>query len=190
MVGFVMQLVDNLMVYGNDTCTCMDGQVYGDKTCPKCHGTQRTKGGKGKGHCNACLRGTVVDTTKRVPCGRCNGTNSVPADRYTAIPKTVLAEILNIVPIRIHRSGRKQTFNEAYLGYGMICSVTDYGEYKQKTDEQLVEYIKKELSDDYIQACKLLDRQERLCTSIGVYCNNNGYSIMAEFDTDQPKTAS
>lgn len=185
-----IRIVDGCLVFGLEACTCAmgdnpqhAGKMPGYKPCPKCRGTNRTKGGTGKGQCRHCFQGRIVDFNTWETCGRCNGTGTNQADRYSYVPKVVMTEILRDMPIRIHRSGRRQTFNEAYLGIGLVYGCTDYGRYKQLSDEELADHVRKGMSEQSTQGTNICRKEDnRICTAIDVLCHDQGYSVQAAWE--------
>ena len=178
-----VKVVDGRFVYGLEDCTCMNGKLYGHKPCPKCHGTDRTKGGKGKGRCKACFGGKVVDNQTLVDCERCHGTGKDQATRYSYIPKELLANMVRDIPIHIHRSNRRPTFTESYLGLGLIGGVTDYGRYKSLTDGELVDKIRAEIVEHRSQCLNYEQKDTgKLLTAAHILCHDQGYSVVPSFD--------
>ena len=92
------------------------------------------------------------------------------------LPKDVISQI----PIVVSRDPyRPQTFNEAYLGFGTVYSVTDYGEHKTKTDQELIDKVREDITGGFPrgQATKFTNRKTmRLCDKIVIYTNDNGYA--------------
>ena len=170
-----IQVVEGKLVYGLEDCICTDGKIFGRKTCPACNGTNRTKGGLGKGQCTKCNFGIVVDfePAHRVACDRCNGTRKVQSTSCSYVP----IEIYRSLPFQVIRSDKSQTWNEAWLGMGCIFSVTDYGRHKNISDELLIAEARHKESS--IQACKIANSNNKLCSYVAIRCNDNGYSVVA-----------
>jgi hypothetical protein len=157
-----------------DCASCAGrGTNFGRKPCPKCHGTNRTKGGKGKGQCRYCFGGTVVDKDKRVTCKACGGSGQRKETRFDP------CDALNVFPIKVYRQDRGISFNESYLGLDCISSCTDYGAaWERDNDAELIENVK---GDRYVQACRIVKEDGTLADHIGVFVNRGGYSIRAIF---------
>jgi hypothetical protein len=163
----------NKLVFGTEEC-CMcreDGTTAGYKPCPVCFGTNRTKGGKGKGECRKCFNGRVVAPEIRVTCGTCNGTHTLQSTSTSFLPDGIYSGL----EFKVFRSERPQTWNEAYLGIGTVYGCTDYGRHQNMSDDELIADVRKHGS---VQACKI-SRDGELCKYIGIYTNRNGYSVVA-----------
>jgi hypothetical protein len=173
-----IRVVDGRLVYGLEDCRCTDGKVFGKMACPACKGTGRTKGGLGKGACRKCLFGTVVDLdpAHRVTCEQCNGARKIQSNSCSYVP----IELYYSLPFRVYRSARPQSWNEAWLGHGTVFSVTDYGRHKSLSDEQLIAEARGK--DHSIQACKIANSDGKLCGYVGIYCNDEGYSLIAVYE--------
>lgn len=169
-----MWLVDGVMQYGFDECTCMNGLVAGYKTCPDCKGTMRGKRG-GKNGCKTCYGGKVHDFVNKVTCQGCNGTYQRKASRYSQLPK----DIFRSLRFEVGKHTGNQDFNQAYLGAGYITTVTDYGRSAGMTDEQLIAEVREDKG--WLQALNVLDKDERICKAVVISRNSNGYSAKARF---------
>jgi hypothetical protein len=56
-------------------------------------------------------------------------------------------KVLETLPIKfVRRDHERQTFADAYLGYGSLVSVTDYGRYKHMTEEQFTTRVRESLT--------------------------------------------
>jgi hypothetical protein len=171
-----IRIENGKLVYGLEECFCRpDGTMSGSKPCRKCKGTRRTKGGKGKGQCTACLSGTEVDHEQRVPClYGCNGTHFKQSTSCSYLPDSIFPS-LNFV---VYRSERPQTLREKLLGMG-VYSCTDYGDHKRMTDDELIAKVKTHTS---VQATKISDKDGNVAHHIGIFCNNHGYTVGPVFE--------
>ena len=170
--GFlVMELKDCSSCYGR-------GIEFGRSNCERCLGTNKTKKGAGKGKCRDCYDGTKVDTNKVLPCRKCNGNakNFQMETPYDTIPTS---EYVDKIPFVVHRSDRRQTVAESLLGVGIV-SVSDYGAWKSLSDKELIQRAN---DRSYTQGIKLIRNKNdlRVCDRIGIFCNDNGYSVVPEF---------
>jgi len=75
--------------------------------------------------------------------------------------------------------------NESLLGFGCVYSITDYGEHKKFTDNELIDKVRD--SESFIQACKIAKDDGTLCDHVGIFCNNNGYSVRPVYNEDSTK---
>lgn len=94
-------------------------------------------------------------------------------------------DIWKTLNFKVYRSNRHQTIGESLLGLGCAWSTTDYGRHKSETDEALIENTR---NHSYIQACKFAQNDGTICDHVGIFCNDNGYSVKAVFvPTDATK---
>jgi hypothetical protein len=149
----------------------MNGKKYGSKSCNKCKGTGRTKGGLGKGQCTTCHGfKTVVDFNSLVNCDNCGGTNRVPENECNTMPNGWLLSL----PIKVLRTDRKITWGEAHLGYGLYSHI-DYGAYKRQTDEDIIASVREHKN---VQLCKVYTKEKGFATGLAVVCGDQGYSVV------------
>lgn len=74
-----------------------------------------------------------------------------------------------------------QTFNEAYLGFGCIVSVTDYGRYKALPPWELEQKARGQVRTGYSQYSHFLDDGGNEPIAIAIVLNPNGYSLKSVF---------
>jgi hypothetical protein len=137
------------------------GKFPGGK-CPVC-GTKSKEGHKVIGN-------RVID------CPICEGKGTRTEDRFDFDTIGCWKE-LHIV---IVRSEKPQSLAEAYLGVGLF-SLTDYGAYKHKTDEEIVSDIHKDRS---VQFSSYITKENQAADKLIVICNNNGYSVLPNFNKE------
>jgi len=153
------------------------GQAPTYKPCPTCQGTCRGPRG-GRNGCRRCYgMGRVIDRENREPCRTCNATGSVSESLCDYLPPGMFAALG--LPVRVIRSDRQQTWNEANLGAGCVYSCTDYGRHQKETDEAIAAEVAAHC--DRQQATKFTDRAGNLCEAVGVFCSSGGYSVRAIF---------
>lgn len=174
-----MRIDNGLLTLGTKDCFCGDGTVAKRLPCPACKGTGNGPRG-GKGGCRKCYgSGTHYDQSVRETCRVCNGAfkDAEPENLCDRLSD----EDFRAIPVRVYRSDRTQSWNEAHLGHGCVYSVTDYGAHKQMTDDELVADVR---SQSYVQATKVVDRDTmRVCDHIGVFTSDNGFSVRAVFES-------
>ena len=83
-------------------------------------------------------------------------------------------EMFKALSFKVYRSGRVQTTVESLLGVG-VYSCTDYGRHKHQTDEELIAKVREH---SYVQACKVVDKNLKVCDHVGIFTNDNGYSVI------------
>jgi hypothetical protein len=186
---------DGNMILGKRECPSCDGEkvAYEYTDCPLYWKPVRGKGYPGNRcpHCNAKNRDGHTHIDKKLTtCKRCNGSGEIDEN----ICDTISDELWKNLKFVVYRSERGQSLNESLYGFGCCWSTTDYGRWKNKTDEELIEEVREHT---YIQAINVVDRKtNKLCDHIGIFCNNSGYSVravhsaekvVAEIITERPK---
>lgn len=182
-----MELIDGKLVLGMRTCFSCDGslRVADWVTCKACAGTGKKDPRKPKGlNCPACksgascgLKGKIVEINVK-DC-RCVET-ATPGMQAENICDIVPREWIDALPIAVYRSERPQGISENLFGSGLYSCV-DYGGWQKKTDEELIADVRR--SAGYVQAIKIVRESDmRICSSIGVFCNRGGYSVMPVYE--------
>ncbi len=151
------------------------------QVCPDCNGTGNGKRG-GRNGCRKCSgMGKNIVVTKRLEtCPNCNGTGNMPENRSDCVPP----EWWNLFTFKVYRQERKQTYNEYLLGIGCVYSCTDYGTAARMSDETVIAEIKNEKGGDFLQLCKIANKENKLADHIGIFINENGYSVRPVYDSD------
>lgn len=192
-----MRVEDNIVILEPKDCThCDDDRTppgtvitaFEYKMCLKCKGT----GKRGNGRCRNCndrngyyspknprKPGFVPDYSKIATTEICTTCNGNPTDAMMEnLTDPMPVEVLRAIPIQVMRSNRPQTFNEAHLGIGTIYSVTDYGAYKNQSDDELIAKVRDDMSGFATQqACKYTRRFDmRLCDVIIIATSDNGWA--------------
>jgi len=174
-----MRIENQKLVLERQPCRSCWGEqtVPTRKVCPVCKGSRRGPRG-GRDGCRNCYDGRVYDPTDRVPCTLCtDGTE--PETRYSWLPKGEL----NKLPFGVMRESRSGTWNEEYLGYGFIVSVTDYGRAWNATDEQLLEIVRRQLTEHPTQGTTISDEELNVCPALAVILHYSGFTIGPVWDT-------
>jgi hypothetical protein len=109
-----------------------------------------------------------------IECYICNGKGVRVEDRHDYMPNGFFQSL----DFKVYRSNRPQTMNEYLLGFDCVFSCTDYGQYKSMTDEELIVHVKESTTHQY---CSVVDKDNTICDHIGIFCNDNGYSVRAVF---------
>ena len=160
------------------TYACIDRKTF--SYCIKARCPNNKTGKRGNTH--------DVKPSDIVTCGNCNGTGEVMEDVCSYVPFS----LLDNVPVRVIRSNHRQSFAEAYLGVGLWSS-TDYGRHKAQTDEELINQVREAKSFQPIKVVKKLPELEKyvsrydltLPKAIVILCNDNGYSVLAEYAKEE-----
>lgn len=176
-----MRLENNKLVLERRECWHCHGsrRVSGWVNCEVCKGTGKQRSNK---RCSACantfhnqdLRGKVCKSDM-LDCTICTDDGTVSETRTDCVPE----EIYQGLTFKVYRSSRHQTYGENLLApRGSIYSLTDYGEYKNKTDEQIIAAVR---SHGHVHACQIFDETNTLCDHVGIFCNSGGYSVIPVF---------
>lgn len=149
--------------------------------CPECHGTGRGKRG-GQSGCKQChgARRIIAPTDKIETCPNCNGTGKMPENNCDCVPSAWW----NLFTFKVYRQQRKQTYNEYLLGLGCVYSCTDYGTAASMSDEAVISKIKSEENGHFLQLCKIANKENKLADHIGIFINENGYSVRPVYESD------
>lgn len=195
-----MRVENNILILEPKDCTTCDDErtpegkiiaLFEYNLCPKCKGT----GKRGNGRCRECndrngyysrvaprRPGYVPDYSRIADIETCPTCGGNPHNAMQEnLTDRIDLDIIRALPFEVlHADARRQTFNEAYLGIGTVYSVTDYGRYRNETDEQIIEHVKSGLNP---QACNYADREtHELCKKIVILTSNNGYSAYARWE--------
>lgn len=178
-----MRVENGKLVYATTTCwTCNGTGAYRpNHPCPR---YDRPQNGQPCPHCGSTTKHGhhYLPDGQDVTCGRCQGTGKVPENRYDYLP----SEIVTAIPLVVVRSNRAITFNESYLGIGCLWSSVDYGAHRRLSDEALAEKIRSDMSQGHsVQACHVVDKEDRLPPFIAICCNNQGYSVRSAWELPQ-----
>ena len=175
-----MHVQDGLLFVGLCYCwSCNDEGVIFPHRKP-CEYRWR---GKHPKSCNHCLSGEVTDRSRPEVCRQCNGEKRVQGTLGASLP----VHIWESLEFRVYRSNRKQSYNENLLGFGCIVSVTDYGEHRKKTDEELIADVKRKGCVKGINVAEAVNKERtigKLCNHVGIFCSDQGYSVRAVFESD------
>jgi predicted RNA-binding Zn-ribbon protein involved in translation (DUF1610 family) len=168
-----MKIVNGIIQYEMRECImCVNSATPGKRAvshiCPNDGTPQR---GKACATCGATTkRHSYYKTGEIVPCGYCKGTMQVLETSTDYASK----EIWNSLEFKVFRSERAQTMRESLFGLG-VYSCTDYGDHKKLTDSELIEKVR---NSGPHQVCKFINELGKIL-SIGIFCNSNGYSVVA-----------
>ena len=168
-----MRVENGKLILEKRKCSCNDGIVTYYDACPNNYKVVRGKyPGNKCPHCGAKNKwdhksiGSHEET-----CPRCNGAAILDESRYDSIPD----ELWQSLTFKVYRSNRRASWAEQWLGLGCYSTV-DYGAYKKLTDAEI---IAKNREHHYIQACKVCNKDLIMCDHIGIFCHDQGYSVVA-----------
>lgn len=176
-----MKVENGRMVYEPRACYSCEGKGSRDYyvLCPRRGQANNKEPGR---VCSACGAKNKHDHrtvgTEHRQCESCQGEGWPMETAYDTVPKEILQEL----PVKIYRSNRHQTWIEANLGGGLV-SITDYGDHKKLTDEQLIAKVREDFRGT--QAISgIVSRADhgRMCVHIGVLTSDNGYTVIGVFE--------
>lgn len=172
-----MNIENGKAVFERVTCWDCSGTrvVTRNQLCPNWNKPQK---GKACPHCGSKTKhGHQTVGEHQTNCSRCDLEGKIQEDRFSHIPSDWWKDYaLNKVKIEVTRINRGQTFNEAYLGIGVIGSCTDYGELWNLSDEQ-IEAQKHHLlaSHSPVQYVGIVDKENNVANSFTLVVKNQGY---------------
>lgn len=174
-----MRIDDGTIVLETRPCYGCDGSgtIASRTKCVACYGSGNGPRG-GRGGCRKCHgSGIGHDHDNRATCISCDGIGQRPED----LCDRVNDEDMQAFTLSVYRSDRAQSWNEAHMGHGCVYSCTDYGEHARMTDDELIARVRRSLKG--VQATKIANRAMQVCDHIGIFCNDNGYSVRAVFES-------
>lgn len=177
-----MKIVDGKLVLETRTCwNCNGTQLINEWIkCPQCNGTGKQSNRR---NCLLCRNQRVLGKTPSVVLSKGTGhcTSCTDGIMPEAIGDYAPQEMWQSLNFVVYRSDRQQQLVEKLFGFG-CWSVTDYGDHKHLTDESLIAAVRYASTGRHsIQACKFVKEDFTVCNHIGIFCNNQGYSVVAVF---------
>lgn len=146
--------------------------------CPRWGKAQR---GKVCVHCGSKSKSHNTVGTKEKQCHICNGVGAYTATLYDHLDLSPLAEYIRFT---MDSKTSEPTFNESYLGFGLLCGTTDYGAYIKRNRNNrdaifadIKERIVKEIS--HRQSGNVLSHDGYLVREIAIITNPSGWSAIA-----------
>lgn len=176
-----MIVKDGFLIMGKKDCFCGNGTVHRRVDCDVCKGTGKGIRG-GRDGCKNCHGGGRVLTDKDpLVCKTCQGDykDHRSEDVYDYAP----VDILLSIPVRVVHKQRTQSWAEQYIGLGLY-SCTDYGRYKDMSDEELIAHVRSGNSFRRTQALNIADKDKdnKLCDYVAIVTADNGYSVIGVWD--------
>lgn len=153
-------------------------------SCPKNWQTVRKYGGKcpdcgSKNQHNHKLIGS-----HEIVCDTCNGTGVDKNNNYDNLDLSVLVDYIKVSVI--DNAQRRMTFNESYLGFGIVAGCTDYGAYRERANKMggdLVAYFTAKMKEDFArrftQAGNLVSKDGYLATDLVIFTASSGWSAVS-----------
>jgi hypothetical protein len=159
--------------------SCEDGKEYEyTKQCHECNGQKRFLKGKRRYACKTCKGSGYVMRDERLEtgaCTRCKGTRQVPLTAYDSMTdedkEWIFANLFNFEKPYARPTS---SFNEGYLGLGIVCGVTDYGRYQKMTPDEFYQEVKENFMRGYNQYVSIL-KDGKLPAEILIKKGNSGW---------------
>ena len=179
--GYTYNIETREITFTQKVCWNCKGNKLAERgvLCPRNGRKQR---GKACEHCGSRSADNHKSVGKKwAECHTCEGTGTETCDDYSSLDMSALLEFINIVSLDGLRSA---SFNESYLGRGIIGGCTDYGRYLNETDgtiESVIAYARRESVErnSHTQALNLIDKDNRLITTAVLKMNRDGWSLFS-----------
>ena len=158
---------------------CEDGKDYQYvETCYTCNGEKFSLKGKRRYACKTCRGAGYVMREKPLltgNCRTCNGTREVPLTSYDQVTDEDKQWIFNHL-FNFDKPYTRPTssFNEGYLGLGIVCGVTDYGRHLKMTPEEFYQEVKENFMRGWCQYVSIME-DGKLPTEILIKRANSGW---------------
>lgn len=152
---------------------CTDGKQYNyTERCPECKGKARILKGTRRYKCKKCEGNGYVmlkERTEAGPCAHCSGTRKVPLTLYSQVTAEDKEWIYqNLFNFDRPYDGKSSSFNEDYLGMGIVCGVTDYGRHTEMSPEEFKQEVHKRFTEGWLQYITLC-RRDKSAVHDGAY---------------------
>jgi hypothetical protein len=181
--GYDYETETRQVTFKNQVCWECNGtkEVEHNILCPLYHKPVRKYGGKCP-HCNAKNQHShKVIGSKIIPCPRCNATGEIMSDMYSSLN---FSDLIQYIEIKTFEGVHMSSFNEGYLGIGIIGGYTDYGRYIDtiKSGKSTLPQIVLESMQErnrYVQAGNLLTVDGKLIPCGYLKLNRDGWSVFS-----------
>ena len=136
-------------------CRCSDGKQYSyTENCTACKGKGKVPKGTRKYKCKTCEGNGYTMRAQKLeigPCIYCKGSMQLPLERYDNMPVEDREQLLPLFNFDKPYEGNYSSFNENYIGMGVVCGVTDYGRYRDKSPEEFRKEVFESFMSGYMQ---------------------------------------
>jgi Zn ribbon nucleic-acid-binding protein len=183
-------IIGEKVIFESVPCwNCNGNKTYESNIlCPEWNRKVRGRLGGRCPHCGSTNRHRhQIIGHEPVECYYCSGTGQIMETNNSYLTDNVY-EVFNY---RVYRekddvgSGSREVIDKAMIGNGIyggsgknIGGCTDYGASEQKTDEEVVESVRKNPRWSYLQ---IADECNILCREISIVVGKYGYTIRAIF---------
>jgi len=174
---------DRKFIFDNRTreCSwCDDGKQYiFTETCKTCDGKKRFLKGNRRYKCKTCSGTGYTMLDQRIEdgaCRHCEGTRKLPLGAYDNMTEEDKHWVfVNLFNFDKPYTKPTSSFNEGYLGFGIVCGVTDYGRYKKLTPEEFKEEVRESFMNGWLQYITLTGKEGYLPTEILIRKGDSGW---------------
>lgn len=192
--------IDDKIVYNDNgvfkDCMCTYNQEYEGLSisytdiCTTCNGKKTFSSMRGNKQINVKCKTCGGDGYVRLDkpkingkCEICNGTlkdyNILKTDTIHVDDVKLLSELIDFENTK-GSENTKQTFNEGYLGIGIVGGITDYGRYLKMSEEEFKQEVLKNFLSGYHQYCHFI-RRDKMVNSIIIKKHDSGWSLIPIF---------
>jgi hypothetical protein len=173
-----MKVVNGKVVYEIKECDSCYGTGYSVETLKDCPNKNQKMHGK---KCIFC--GTKSKEHKLLPrknnkyktCYWCKGTGFILENKLSWMPREVWNQI-KIVKV-VSKANANTTFNEGYLGIGVVAGCTDYGRHWTEfpNDDDLIKHV---IADKTFlgQVCNIIDEEDNIMDMV-LFRKSDGYHV-------------
>jgi hypothetical protein len=166
---------------------CTDGKDYiYTETCKTCNGKKRFLKGTRRYKCKTCNGDgyTMLQTPiEDGACRSCKGTRKIPLTAYDSMSQEDREWVFeNLFNFEKPYTAPTSSFNEQYLGLGIVCGVTDYGRYKKMTPVEFKEEVRGFFMNRYNQYVTITNKKGELPTEILIKKSSDGWNAYPVFN--------
>jgi RecJ-like exonuclease len=193
-----LHISNGVLVYSQENatkrCMCTYNERYPEligkkysftEKCEKCNGTGKIPGIRGgkkiNKKCPDCEGNSYITLEKPIifgNCPECDGkkyhSNVNTCDNIT---KKDISLLYDLIDFENMRKSENSTFNEEYLGFGIVGGVTDYGRYLKMSPEEYKEEVKSNFINGYHQYVAFLNKNKDVCKSIKINKTSSGWFL-------------
>lgn len=182
--GFTYDTETRQVTFTKQVCSGCKGEkkVTRNISCPLWDKPVRKYGGKCP-HCGAKnSHSHKAIGEKIVTCYECKGTGETMPDMYTSLN---FSDLIKDIQIKTFAGIHGASFNESYLGVGIIGGTTDYGAYLDKAQgdpAKLAQIVLESMQErnSSVQAGNLLDVDGKLIPVAYLKLNRSGWSVFSQ----------
>ena len=183
---------DRKFIFENRTRECHmcdDGKSYKyTETCSVCDGKKRFLKGNRRYKCKTCGGDGYTMLKQRVETGACrfcDGSQTISLNEYDNMQDVDKVWVFeNVFNFDKPYTKPTSSFNESYLGLGIVCGITDYGRYKSLSDEDFVKEVRDSFMNGWLQYVTLTGKSGYLPTEILIKKNDSGWHAYPVYEKE------